>query len=267
MLGGRAELDNTIALRLASGESAQELGAEVRRLGSNASSLAALSGAGAMVSPLIGVTSDLAARLATWAETLRADQELRAALDAGSPLIEQLLVALINDTSTMYALKREEVAAQAGSPQGRRQGDRVRHRGRHAGPCRAPGSMVAELAQRDLRYNNARERMGLAFQSLAALAGPGGQPFTGQTLDQIDDQVAQLEAFANQYQEQVLALNRYYEALGEYVAMLHEVDAALATVTASARAPQAVTISPRALSQQATEIRDQAREIQKLLDT
>jgi DNA repair ATPase RecN len=127
--------------------------------------------------------------------------------------------------------------------------------------------MVAELAQRDLRYNNARERMGLGFQSLAALAGQGGQPFTERTLDQIDDQIARLEPLANQYEEQVQALNRYYEALGEYVAMLHEVNAALVTVTASARAPQAVTISPAALSQQATEIRDQAREIQSLLDT
>ena len=218
-------------------------------------------------SPLIGLTTDLAARLATWAETLRADQELRAALDAGSPLIEQLLVALINDTSTMYALKREEVAAQlvALKVDAREiEFDIADVMRAHAAP---QGPMVAELARRDLRYNNARERMGLAFQSLAALAGPGGQPFTEQTLDQIDEQVAQLEAFANQYQEQVLALNRYYEALGEYVAMLHEVDATLATVTASARAPQAVTISPRALSQQATEIRDQAREIQKLLDT
>jgi hypothetical protein len=258
---------NAIALRLASGESAQELGAEVRRLGSNASSLAALSGAGAMVSPLIGVTSDLAARLATWAETLRADQELRAALDAGSPLIEQLLVALINDTSTMYALKREEVAAQLVALKVDAREiefditDIVRA---HAAP---QGPMVAELAQRDLRFNNARERMGLGFQSLAALAGQGGQPFTERTLDQIDDQIARLEPLANQYEEQVQALNRYYEALGEYVAMLHEVNATLATVTASARAPQAVTISPAALSQQATEIRDQAREIQKLLDT
>ena len=152
---------------------------------------------------MIGFTTDLAARLATWAETLRADQELRAALDAGSPLIEQLLVALIDDTSTMYALKREEVAAQAEALKVDAReiefdiADIMRA---HAAP---QGPMVAELAQRDLRYNNARERMGLAFQSLAALAGPGGQPFTEQTLDQIDDQVAQLEAFANQYQEQV----------------------------------------------------------------
>ena len=258
---------NAIALRLASGESADALAAEVRRLGSNASSVATLSGAGAMAAPLIGITSDLAARLATWAETLRADQELRAALDAGSPLIEQLLVALINDTSTMYALKREEVAAQ---------GDALTAQARdiefdiadimqaHATP---QGSMVAELAQRDLRYNNARERFGLAFQSLAALAGRGGQPFTEQTLDQIDDQVERLEAIADRYQEQVETLNHYYEALGEYVAMLHEVAQALATVTASARAPQAITISPAVLSQQATEIRDQAREIQKLLET
>jgi hypothetical protein len=258
---------NAIALRLASGESAGELGAEVRRLGSNASSLAALSGAGAMAAPLIGITSDLAARLATWAETLRADQELRAALDAGSPLIEQLVVALINDTSTMYALKREEVAAQLVALKVDAReidfdiADTMRA---HAAP---QGSMVAELAQRDLRYNNAREQMGFPFQSLAALAGRDGQPFTAQTLDGIDGQVAQLESFANQYQEQVLTLKRYYEALGEYVAMLHEVDTALVTVTASARAPQAVTISPAALSQQATEIRDQAREIQKLLET
>lgn len=258
---------NAIALRLASGESAGELGAEVRRLGSNASSLAALSGAGAMAAPLIGITSDLAARLATWAETLRADQELRAALDAGSPLIEQLVVALINDTSTMYALKREEVAAQLVALKVDAReidfdiADTMRA---HAAP---QGSLVAELAQRDLRYNNARERMGLPFQSLAALAGRDGQPFTAQTLDGIDGQVAQLESFANHYQEQVLTLKRYYEALGEYVAMLHDVDAALVTVTASARAPQAVTISPAALSQQATEIRDQAREIQKLLET
>jgi hypothetical protein len=258
---------NTIALRLASGESADALGAEVRRLGSNASSFAALSGAGAMATPLIGITTDFAARLATWAETLRADQELRAALDAGSPLIEQLVVALIDDTAIMYALKREEVAAQADAFTAQARdiefdiADIMRG---HAAP---QGSMVAELAQRDLRYNNARARFGLPFQSLAALAGRGGQPFTGQTIDAIDDQLARLEAMAEQYQEQVLTLNRYYEALGEYVAMLHEVNAALVTVTASARAPQAVTISPAALSQQATEIRDQAREIQSLLDT
>ena len=88
--------------------------------GSNASSLAALSGVGAMVAPLIGFTTDLAARLATWAETLRADQELRAALDAGSPLIEQLLVAFINDTSTMYALKRDGGCRQAARSRFRR---------------------------------------------------------------------------------------------------------------------------------------------------
>ncbi|MGH6919272.1 MAG: hypothetical protein ACREJ0_16395 [Geminicoccaceae bacterium] len=258
---------NAIALRLASGETAEELGAEVRRLGSNATSLATLSGAGAMVSPLIGLTSDLAAQLAGWAETLRADQELRAALDAGSPLIEQLLKALIDDTSTMYAFKREEVAAQADAltlEAGDIEFDVADIMTAHAAPQAA---FVAELAQRDLRYNNARERIGLPFQSLAALVGRGGQPFTGQTLDQIDDRIARLEAIADQYQEQVATLNRYYEALGEYVAMLHEVNEALATATASARAPQAITISPAALSQQATEIRDQAREIQKLLDT
>jgi hypothetical protein len=258
---------NSVAMRLASGETANELSAEVRQLGSNATSLATLSGAGAMVSPLVGLTSDLAADLAGWAETLRADQELRAALDAGSPLIEQLLVALINDTSIMYALKREEVAAQADVLTGQAREiefDIADIMEAHAAP---QGSMVAELAQRDLRYNNARAGIGLTFQSLAALAGRGRQPFTGQTLDQIDGEVARLESIAEQYQAQVEALNRYYEALGEYVAMLHEVNEALATVTASARAPQAITISPAALSQQATEIRDQAREIQKLLDT
>ncbi len=240
----------------------------MRRLGSNASSLADVERGRRHGSPLIGLTTDLAARLATWAETLRADQELRAALDAGSPLIEQLLVALIDDTSTMYALKREEVAAQADALTAQAKeiefdiADIMRA---HAAP---QGPMVAELAQRDLRYNNARERMGLAFQSLAALAGPGGQPFTEQTLDQIDDQVAQLEVVRGPIPGAGPdTLNRYYEALGEYVAMLHEVNETLATVTASARAPQAITISPAALSQQATEIRDQAREIQKLLET
>jgi hypothetical protein len=258
---------NAIALRLASGETAAELGAEVRRLGSNASSLAALSGVGAMVSPLAGLTSDLAARLAAWAETLRADQELRAALDAGGPLIEQLLVALIDDTSTMYALKREEVVAQADALTAQAKEiefDVADLMAAHGAP---PGSMVAELAQRDLRYNNAREQIGLPFQSLAALAGSGGQPFSEQTLEQIDDQVARLESIADQYQEQIGTLNRYYEALGEYVVMLHEVNDALVSVTASARAPQAITISPAALSQQATEIRDQAREVQKVLET
>ena len=49
---------NAIALRLASGEPANALGAEVQRLGSNASSLAALTGAGAGVVPLIGVSSE-----------------------------------------------------------------------------------------------------------------------------------------------------------------------------------------------------------------
>jgi DNA repair ATPase RecN len=109
--------------------------------------------------------------------------------------------------------------------------------------------------------------MGLAFQALAALAGRGGQPFSAQTLDQIDDRLAQLQAIADQYQEQVETLNRYYQALGEYVVMLHEVDQALVTLTASARASQAITISPAALSQEAIEIRDQARAIQRLLDT
>ena len=92
-----------------------------------------------------------------WAETLRADQELRAALDAGSPLIERLLVALINDTSIMYALKREEVAAQADALTGQAREiefDIADIMEAHAAP---QGSMVAELAQRDLRYNNARE--------------------------------------------------------------------------------------------------------------
>jgi hypothetical protein len=258
---------NAIALRLASGETADQLGAEVRRLGSNASSIATLSGAGAMIAPLAGITADLAARLATWAETLRADQELRAALDAGSPLIEQLLAALIKDTSTMYALKREEVGAQTDALT--RQAREIEFNiadimQAHAAP---QASFVAELAQRDQRYNNARERVGLSFQSLAGLAGRGSQPLSGQAIDQIDSQIVQLESIAAQYQEQVDALNRYYEALGQYVAMLHEVDAALVTVTASARAPQAVTISPVSLSQQATEIRDQALQIQELLKT
>jgi hypothetical protein len=258
---------NSVALRLASGETAEELGAEVRRLGSNATSLATLSGAGAMVSPLIGLTSDLAARLATWAETLRADQELRAALDAGSPLIEQLLAALINDTSTMYALKREEVAAQADALTAQAKDIEFDITDIIRAQAAPPGSLVAELAQRDLRYNNARERMGLAFQSLAAIAGRGTQPFTGNTLDEIGAGIGQLEVLASRYQEQVEALNRYYEALGEYVVMLHEVNEALATATASARAPQAITISPATLSQQATEIRDQAIQIQNLLET
>jgi hypothetical protein len=258
---------NDIALRLASGESAEALGVEVRRLGSNASSFAGLSGVGAMAAPLAGLTSDLAAQLATWAETLRADQELRAALNEGSPLIEQLLVALIDDTSIMYALKREEVVAQADALTAQAReiefdiGDIM---AAHAAPQE---SMVADLAERDLRYNNARQPMGLAFQALAALAGRGGQPFSAQTLDQIDDRLAQLQAIADQYQEQVETLNRYYQALGEYVVMLHEVDQALVTLTASARAPQAITISPAALSQEAIEIRDQARAIQRLLDT
>ena len=258
---------NTVALRLASGETAEQLGAEVRRLGSNASSLATLSGIGTMGAPLIGFTTDLAARLATWAETLRADQELRAALEAGSPLIEQLLVALIDDTSTMYALKYTEVVAQADALTAQAKDiefDVVDIMRAEAAP---QGPRVADLAQRDLRYNNARARFGLAFQSLVALAGPGGQPFSEQTLDLVDDKIAQLESLAEQYQEQVDTLNRYYEALGEYVAMLHEVNETLATVTASARAPQAITISPAVLSQQATEIRDQAREIQELLET
>jgi hypothetical protein len=258
---------NTIALRLASGETANALGAEVQRLGSNASSLATLSSAGAVAAPVIGITTDMAARLAQWAETLRADQELRSALYAGSPLIQQLLTALINDTPTMYALKREEVAAQA---------DALTLQAReaefdiediiktHAAP-QAP--FVAEIAQRDQRYNNARQRLGLGFESLAALAGQGSQPFGRQTLDQIDAKVVRVESIADQYQEQIETLNRYYEALGEYVAMLGRVDEALVSVTASARAPQAITISSASLAQQATEIRDQALEIQKLLKT
>ena len=120
------------------------------------------------------------------------------------------------------------------------EGDRVRHRRTSCVPMlRRRVRWSPTWRSATCATTTRAQRIGLAFQSLAALAGPGGQPFTEQTLDQIDDKVAQLESLAEQYQEQVEALNRYYEALGEYVAMLHEVNETLATVTASARAPQA----------------------------
>ncbi|MEM7022225.1 MAG: hypothetical protein AAF637_06480 [Pseudomonadota bacterium] len=255
---------NAVALRLASGETAEQLGAEVQRLGSNASSLAALSGAGAAFAPVAGITTDLAAQLAVWAETLRADQQLRATLKEGGPLIQQLIAALIADTPTMYALKREEVAAQADVLQQEANEvqfdimDMLR-------PNAAPEvAMVSALAERDMRYNNARLHMGKQFQALASLV-QGSQPITQNTLSRIDGEIAKLETIAGAYQAQIGELNRYYEALGDYVVMLHDVNDSLVAVTASARI-QTVTVDPASLALEATKIRDQAREIQRLLD-
>ncbi len=255
---------NAIALRLASGETASALGAEVQRLGANASSLAALTGAGAGVAPLIGVSADLAAKLARWAESLRADQELRVALANGSPLIEQLLQALIADTPRMYSFKREAIVAQLDRLQPAAQRisfdveDIVRG---HAS--------FATLASVDRRYVSARSRVGgLPPNSLTASAGSqGASPLDAASAEQLDELLLRLEALGDEYEAQSAELNLYYDALGAYVGMLHRSNEALQLVAAAARAPQTVTVDPAALAAQTTEIRDQAREIERLLDS
>ena len=195
---------NSVALRLASGETAEQLGAEVRQLGSNASSLATLSGLGAM-----GCAADrLYQRSGSAACDVGRDAARRSGASRGARGRQPL-----DRAAPCRAHQRhfDHVRAQArgGCRTGGRanrpgEGDRVRHRRHHAGrSCarRAPGSPSWRSAT--CATTTRASAIGLAFQSLAALAGPGGQPFTGQTLDQIDDKVAQLESFAEQYQEQV----------------------------------------------------------------
>ena len=252
---------NAIALRLASGEPANALGAEVQRLGSNASSLAALTGAGAGVVPLIGVSSELAAKLATWAESLRADQQLRAALANGKPLIEQLLQALIADTPRMYAFRREEVAARL---------DNLKADAKDASidikAIVQSHASFATIGSMDRRYATATGRInGLPFTSLSALAGTkGSTPLDAATADRLEALLAGLEGTSAEYTADLAALERYYDALGEYVLMLHRSNEALQLVAGSAQAPQ--TLDPVALTASATEVGDRAREIERLLE-
>ena len=180
---------NAIALRLASGETANALGAEVQRLGSNASSLAALTGAGAGVAPLIGISTDLAAKLAKWAESLRADQELRAALANGSPLIDQLLQALIADTPRMYVFKRETVARKLEHLQGEAGLESFKIR-----DIIKTHASFATLASFDRRYASALGRVGVTAVSLTALAGSQGTtPLDAASAEQLDGFLVQLE--------------------------------------------------------------------------
>ena len=254
---------NAIALRLASGETANALGAEVQRLGSNASSLAALTGAGVGVVPLIGVSSELAAKLASWAESLRADQELRAALANGKPLIEQLVQALIADTPRMYAFRREEVSGRL---------DNLKADAKDASidikAIVQSHASFATIGSMDRRYAAATSRIsGLPFTSLSALAGTKGTtPLDAASADKLEALLAGLEATSAEYAASLAALDRYYDALGEYVAMLHRSNEALQLVAGSAQAPQAVALDPVALAASATEVRDRAREIERLLE-
>lgn len=255
---------NTIALRLASGETAQALGVEVQRLGTSASSLAAITGAGAGAVPLIGVSAGLAERLAHWAESLRADQELRAALAAGSPLIQQLLAALVDDTRLMYAFKREEIAEQLDDLKADAQRASVDLKeiiGRHAA--------FPTLTSMDRRYASARGRIsGLPFESLNALAGSRGDAtLDARSADRAEEVLARLESIAADYANRLTDLDHYYDALGEYVSMLHHADEALQIVATSARAPQSITVSAASLRTKAAEVSAQAREIERLLET
>ncbi len=255
---------NSIALRLASGESANALGAEVQQLGAKISSLAALTGAGAGVAPISAVATQAVTKLAIWAETLRADQELRRALTDASPLIQQLLQALIEDTPRMYAFKREETKENLKDIKADVQRasmdvqDIVRQ---HAA---FPG-----LERYSQRYGAARDRIhGLPFKPLTAMAGSAGtDPLGVGDAAEIDKLTARIESLADEYIARLESLNRYYDALGEYVAMLQRVSESLEAVAAAARAPQAITISPTVLAQQATEIRDLAGQIERLLSS
>jgi hypothetical protein len=250
---------NAIALRLASGETASALGAEVQRLGANASSLAALTGAG----PAIGVATNTLADLAKWVESLRADQELRRALADGSPYIDQLLQALIADTPQMYTFKLETTAA------------RLEHLQADAGRIsfdiqdivRAHASF-ATLASVDRRYGSARARLALPTDSLTTIAGTQGTtPLNAAAAEELDGLLVQQDALGPEYEAQVADLDRYYAALGEYVRMLHGSYEALQLAVATAKSPQTVTLDPAALAVKATEIRDQAREVERLLNT
>ncbi|HET6522516.1 MAG TPA: hypothetical protein VFG47_22240 [Geminicoccaceae bacterium] len=261
---------DVVVLRLASGETAATVGADVRRLAASAGALASLfTGPGAAAAvPLAGLAGGLAGDLAAWAETLRSQQRLREALAAGAPIVHGLTDALIADSARMYAIRREDVAKRLTGWTAEATRASLTAQAIARGHAAPPAGLGEQVAQIERRLNNARDRIGgYRFLALTAVAGAAGsEPFGEGTLRDLDEQTTRVEAVAAEYAQAVAALVAYHAALGEYVAMLHQVDEALDGITAAAAAaPRTVTVSPAMLAARATEIGEQARQVRRAL--
>jgi hypothetical protein len=254
-------LYNEVLVRLNSGASGEELRAEVRSLSLNLGGF--LQFANAAAGPIASLAGDIIARLAALQERLRADRELRATLIEGAPVIQELIAALIDETSNLYTIKLRATLEDLGPLRTQINTTRVEIRQlvrRHAAPD------DGRLDELSARLERTFGELGIAPMPLPPLAGTQARdPFDAAADQELTRRVEMVEQLTAQYMEMGATLDTFHAALGAYVAMLNDTSMALADLAQSAAAPRTITIDAAELARQVNGIRENASEIQRLL--
>lgn len=254
-------LYNDLLIRLNSGATGEELGAEVRSLSSNLGGL--LQFVNAAAGPIAGLAGDTLARLAELQESVRADRELRRALVEGEPVIQELIAALINETPTLYEIKLGATQEELIPLRTQINETRVEI-GTLVRSHTAPGD--GRLVELSGRLEQAFGKIGIASMSLPPLAGEqASQPFNAAVDQQLTRKVELVEQLTGQYMEKAAILHAFHAALGAYVAMLDDTSTALGDLAETAATPRIITIDAGELARQVADIRNNAGEIQRLL--
>ena len=244
---------NAIMVRLASGQTAAELSQEIDSL---AGHLSILPGLGTAEVPLI---AGAIGKLAGFAESLRADSELRAALIAGQEPIAELVDALRADTVDMYgtflsfhdsALLRQERGI-----------NRISNTiEAFVSSFRAPGGELADsLDDQRQRFAAARARLP-GFDVKALPTSTDGQVYDQDANDSLVLMIDRLEGAVAAHRAKVGEINSYYEALGAYARLLDQVKRAnVGLVDAAQR--RTLTLDPLKVITTAAAIRQDAEAI------
>lgn len=253
-------LYNDLLIRLNSGASGEELRAEVRSLSSNLGGL--MQFANAAAGPIASLAGDIIAKLAALQERLRADRALRTTLIEGAPVIQELIAALIDETSNLYTIKLRATLEDLDPLRTQINTTRIEMRQlvrRHAAP---DDGRLAELSG---RLERTFGELGIPPMPLPPLAGEVRDPFDAAVDQELTRKVETVEQLAAQYMEKGATLDAFHAALGAYVAMLDDTSMALADLSESAAAPRTITIDAGELARQVTGIQENASEIQRLL--
>jgi hypothetical protein len=254
-------LYNDLLLRLNSGATSNELGAEVRELSSNLGGF--LQFVNAAAGPIAGLAGDALARLAALQETVRADRELRRTLVEGEPVIQELIAALIHETPNLYVIKLRATRLELDPLRTQINETRTEIRAlvrQHAAP---DDRRLVELSG---RLDQALSKIGIEPMALPPLAGQqAGQPFNAQVDQQLTRKVERVEQLTGEYMEKAATLHPFHAALGAYVAMLNDTSSALADLAETAATPRMIAIDAGELARQVADIRNNAGEIQRLL--
>lgn len=253
---------NEILVRLASGETAEDVSNQTSTLVNNLGSLLKLVGA---ANPLVGLSVASIEKLTAWAERLRADVELRKALLAGNEPVQALIAELKADTVRIYGIYKPYKELQVidwGAEINRISNSMTDFAKKLQRPT---GDLANSLTEVESRFSAAQRAVpGLRPRTLAPSRTGGA--FDQAAADTLKVMVSSLETAVVARQATVDEINDYYAALGAYVRLLDQV-AELNEALSAAAAHRTITLDPVDLLTRAMAIRQEAKSIRAALSS